>query len=278
MAVGPDYFAVLGMPLVAGREFTSGRLPGAKGGVLITQHLAARLWPEQSAMGRTLRILGRAEAVQVIGVTPNGVFSRYQREPQASYVFRSADDEPVRPGMGYLSMYVRYTGTLERLAPAIRGAIRDVDNRLPVTSLKTMEAELSDFSDGVRIITIWITLFAVGSLAIAAIGQYAVVAFDMRRRARDFGVRIALGASSRQIVGSVLFQGLRWSATGLLIGFVLSVLVGLALRKLLFGVTPTDAPTYITVFGVLALASLLACYLPARRAARIDPIQALRQE
>ena len=127
-----------------------------------------------------------------------------------------------------------------------------------------MESDLNDFVDGVRIITVWITLFAVGSLVIAGIGQYAVIAFDMRRRTRDFGVRIALGASSQQILGSVIGQGLRWTGAGLAIGFALSLAAGMAFRSLLVGVTPTDLPTYLGVFTLLAIASLLACYLPAR--------------
>src|SRR5262249_46941357 len=110
MAVGPGYFSVLGMPLLAGREFARGGPPSPPGGVLITQYLAAQLWPGQSAVGRTLRVVGAPQTLQVIGVTPNGVFSRYQREQRANYVFRSADEEPVRPGFGYLSMYVRYSG------------------------------------------------------------------------------------------------------------------------------------------------------------------------
>jgi putative ABC transport system permease protein len=127
-------------------------------------------------------------------------------------------------------------------------------------------------------ISILLGAFAGVSLLIAAIGQYAVVAFTMRRRARDFGVRIALGASARQIVGSVLREGMGQTAIGLLTGFVVSAAVATALRGVLFGVTPTDAPTYGAVFALLAGVSLAASYIPARRAARIDPVRTLRQE
>jgi len=228
--------------------------------------------------------------VQVVGVTPNGVFSRFQCESLASYVFQSVDQELRRPGpaplpgtplgiaSGFFTLHVRHSGPLKNVGPAIRQTVQAVHNRVPIVSMRTMESDLNDFVDGVRIITVWITLFAVGSLLIAAIGQYAVVAFDMRRRTRDLGVRIALGASSQQILGSVLAQGLRWTGAGLAIGFALSLAAGMAFRSLLVGVTPTDGPTYLGVFTLLTGASLVACYLPARRAARIDPIQALRQE
>jgi ABC-type antimicrobial peptide transport system permease subunit len=258
--------------------------------VLVTQHLADQLWPGQSAIGRTLRFRSRPDPVQVVGVTPNGVFSRFQREPAASYVFRSVDQElrkpervspagtPVGISSGFFTVHVRHSAPLKNVGPAIRQTVQAAHNRVPIVRMRTMESDLNDFVDGVRIITVWITLFAVGSLVIAGIGQYAVIAFDMRRRTRDFGVRIALGASSQQILGSVIGQGLRWTGAGLAIGFVLSLAAGMAFRSLLVGVTPTDAPTYLGVFTLLAVASLLACYLPARRAARIDPIQALRQE
>ena len=123
-----------------------------------------------------------------------------------------------------------------------------------------------------------LTLFAGGSLLIAAIGQYAVVAFDARRRSREFGVRIALGASSRQLISSVVSESFRLTAVGLVIGFALSVAVAMVLARVLYGVTPTDPRTFGSVFVLLAGASLLASYLPARRAANTDPMVVLRTE
>jgi predicted lysophospholipase L1 biosynthesis ABC-type transport system permease subunit len=278
LSVGPDYFAVLGLTPLAGGTFTSREARRAGREVLITQYLAESLWPGESPVGKTIQLGARREPVEVVGEVPNAIFSRLQRSPQASYVFRLVQPDPSQRGEAIMTLYIRYAGGLEAIAPAIRRAVREVDPRIPISSLKTMETELGDLASIVRMITIWVTLFAVGSLVIAAIGQYAVIAFDMRRRTRDFGVRIALGASRRQILGSVIGEGLRWTAAGLAIGFVLSVAAGFAFRSVLVGVTPTDARTYLGVFTLLAAASLVACYLPARRAALIDPIVALRDE
>ena len=115
-------------------------------------------------------------------------------------------------------------------------------------------------------------------MLIAAIGQYAVVAFDGRRRSREFGVRIALGASPRQLVSSVVSESFRLTALGLATGFALSVAVGAGLARVLYGVTPTDPATFASVFVILAGASLVASYLPARRAASTDPMVVLRTE
>jgi predicted permease len=277
MTVGPEYFATLGMVPLAGEEFANREAHRSPPAVLVTRHLAQSLWPGQMAVGRTLELGVQRERVEVAGIVPDGVFSRFQHETPSSYVFRSLAQQAPRAAASF-TFYIRHSGALDTVAPAINRAVREVDRHVPVSSLRTMETELDGFASAVRIVTIWITLFALGSLMIAAIGQYAVIAFDMRRRTRDFGVRIALGASSRQILGSVIGDGLRWTAAGLAIGFALSMVAGRAGRSLLFGITPTDAPTYLGVFSLLAVASLLACYLPARRAAHIDPIRALRHE
>jgi ABC-type antimicrobial peptide transport system permease subunit len=144
--------------------------------------------------------------------------------------------------------------------------------------MRTLDTELNANTWAIRFISMLLVLFAAGSLIIAAIGQYAVIAFDMKRRTRDVGIRIALGASSRQLLNAAIQEGLQWTAVGLLAGFALSLAAGRVFRSVLFGITPTDTATYLGVFIVLATASLLACYLPARRVAHIDPMQALRQE
>jgi ABC-type antimicrobial peptide transport system permease subunit len=180
--------------------------------------------------------------------------------------------------LGYTTLYVRYAGPLDPIAPAIGRALADVDSRAPIVSMRTMDTQLEGITSVYRILSTMLTLFAAASLLIATLGQYAVLAFTMKRRTRDFGVRMALGASARQILRSVIGEGLRLTLVGLAIGAGLSLLSGRALASVLFGVRPTDPSTYAGVVAVLAAASLVACYIPAWRASRVDPMEALRQE
>ena len=141
-----------------------------------------------------------------------------------------------------------------------------------------MDEQIDNSIAPVRLLTMLLVLFAGGSLLVATIGQYAVVAFSVRRRVRELGLRMALGASAERVLGSVLREALGLTLAGLLIGFLLSAGIARAMGGVLYGVTPTDATTYAGVFALLMAASLLASSLPARRAARIDPAAALRVE
>ncbi|MBZ5723608.1 MAG: FtsX-like permease family protein [Acidobacteriia bacterium] len=141
-----------------------------------------------------------------------------------------------------------------------------------------MQAEWREFTSPIRALVTLLTLFAVGSLVLAAIGLYAVTAFYTARRTREFGIRMALGATPRQTLRAVLQESVWLTVAGLAIGLGVCAAASGALARLLFGITPTDARTYVTVTILLAAVSLLASYLPARRAARIDPIQALRED
>jgi predicted permease len=274
--VGPDYLRVLGLSALAGREFAADDRGTTRAVAIINQHLANALLPGQPAVGHTLQLRAGHGPVEVVGVTPNALFSGYGNETRPNFVFLSQRQEPAPPGE--TTLYVRYTGTLDTIAPAIGRALQDVDARIPIVYMRTLDTELNANTWAIRFISMLLVLFAAGSLIIAAIGQYAVIAFDMKRRTRDVGIRIALGASSRQLLNAAIQEGLQWTAVGLLAGFALSLAAGRVFRSVLFGITPTDTATYLGVFIVLATASLLACYLPARRVAHIDPMQALRQE
>jgi ABC-type antimicrobial peptide transport system permease subunit len=179
--------------------------------------------------------------------------------------------------LGDMTFYVRYTGSLDAAISTVARAVRDVDDKIGIIYVRTMNTQL-DTNGPQRVLTRLLVLFAAVCLMIASIGQYAVVTFSMRRRVREFGVRIAVGASAGNILRLVLREGLLLTLAGLVAGSLLSYGVAVVLQGALFGVTPSDPLTYITVFLVLAAASLLACYLPARRASRVDPLAALRYE
>jgi predicted permease len=273
--VGPDYLRVYGVTPLSGRELGV-ETDRAVTPAVVTQQLADRLWPGQPAIGRRLFFAGpRGREGEVVGVAPDLLYSG-NRPAGNLYVLLPASQDQRSPGER--TLYLRYRGRLEVVAPAIGRAIRAEDPRVPLVSLRTFDAQLDTDIWPVRALTTLLTLFAVVSLIVAIIGQYAVVAFDVRRRIREFGVRIALGASSRQILAAVLQEGLRLTALGLAIGFGLSVLTGTGLSRVLYGITPTDPLTYGTVLLLLSIVSIAACSLPAVRASRVNPISTLRQD
>ena len=273
--VGPGYLETLGVSPIAGafdRHDAQTTIPSAA----INRHLAETLWPGEAAVGRTFFFPPRTDPVRVAAVIPNGYFSGYRRQADPDFVFLPAR-QTVAP-LRDITLLVRHTGNLDVIAPSITRALRSVEPRAPVVFVRTMESQLEGTVSLVRALTVLLALFAAGSLLIAAIGQYAAMTFATRTRVREFGVRMALGASSRQILTSVVGEGWRLTSVGLVIGLGLGLGAARGVRAWLYGVTPTDARTYVGVFVVLTAASLVACYWPAHRASRIDPLEALRQD
>ena len=275
--VSSAFFHTLGVPFVAGGDFTDARGPATQS-VVITQALADALWPGEPAIGKTM-VAGppdRAVDVEVIGVVRNAHFSGRATEAAPHYIFFAEADRP--SAQGTATFYIRFSGSPATSGPAVTRALREADPRVALAGLRSFDSLVAETAAPIRMLVTLLTLFAAGSLLIAAIGQYAVVAFDGRRRTREYGVRIALGASPPRLIASVLNESFKLTLVGLVVGFALSVAVSAVLSRFLFDITATDPPTYAGVFALLTAASLAACYLPARRAARIDPMAALRSE
>lgn len=275
--VASDFFSTLDVPFIAGQDFRPDETR-ARPSMIVTREVAEALWPGESAIGKVV-IAGpdaSAAEAEVVGVVRDAFFAGHSSDTRPRYVFFANAQRPGSPGE--TTFYIRHSGSQAAIGPAVARAFREIDARVAIANLRSLESKLAADAAPLWMLATLLTLFAGGSLLIAAIGQYAVVAFDARRRSREFGVRIALGASSRQLVSSVISQTFRLTAFGLTIGFALSVAVGAVLARVLYGVTPTDPTTFASVFVLLAGASLLASYLPARRAARTDPMVVLRTE
>ncbi|HXQ78574.1 MAG TPA: FtsX-like permease family protein, partial [Gemmatimonadaceae bacterium] len=275
-SIGPGYLRVLGIAPRLGRELAVEDDTRPTTAAVINEHLAQALFPGATPVGRTLLLGPKQQPVEVVGVAPNAFFSGFRREERPYFVFLPMRTNP-RPS-GQTTFYVRYNGALDEVATACGRALAEVDSRAPIVYLRTMDTQLASIISVIRMLTTMLAIFAVISLVIAMLGQYAVLAFAMKRRVREFGLRMALGASAQQILGSVVGEGLRLTVAGLAIGIALSLAAARALRSVLFGVGATDPPTYTAVVVTLAAASLLACWLPAWRASRVDPMQALREE
>jgi predicted permease len=275
--VASGFFSTLGVPFIAGQDFKPGDARTRRR-VIVSHNAAETLWPGEAAVGKVL-VAGpddRVVEAEVVGVVRDAFFAGRSNDTRPLYVFFANAERPGPPGE--TTFYIRHSGSLSSLGPAVAKALREMDGRVAISNLRTLESQIAFDAFPLWMLATLLTLFAGGSLLIAAIGQYAVVAFDARRRSREFGVRIALGASSRQLISSVMSETSRLTALGLVIGFALSVAVGVVMARVLYGVTPTDPATFISVFVLLAGASLLASYLPARRAARTDPMVVLRTE
>ena len=274
--VGAGYFETVRVTFQAGHDFDA--LNTGRRSAIITQDLAETLWPGESAVGKVL-VAGASDRplrAEVVGVVHNAYFGGRGSAIHPRYVFFFNHEQPRPPGE--TTLLIRHNLPKESVARGVAKALREADPRVAIASLRSLDDHLAGEIAPLWMLTRLLLFFAGASLLIAGIGQYAAVSFEGRRRTREFGLRIALGASPEQLIGSVLSEGFRWTAAGLAVGFALSVGVAILLARVLFGITPTDPPTYVSVFALLSGVSLVACYLPARRAARTDPVIALRTE
>jgi predicted permease len=270
--VTPGYFRTLGIDLVAGRTFDEHDGTGPPV-VVINESMARRFWPQGDAVGARLADVDDGRQWTIIGIVHDVRYRGAERDvPQ---VYMPYADGSHRWGMDVL---VRTDARPEELAAPIRRLATSIDPEVTVFDVRTLSERLSGSLAEPRFRTLLLGSFGLAALALAVIGVYGVMAYAVARRARELGIRKALGASRRRVMLDVARRGLIVTATGLGIGTIGAYATLGVLQRYLFHVDARDPATILLAIAVLAAAAMLASYIPARRAARVDPLIALRSE
>jgi putative ABC transport system permease protein len=273
-AVGGDYFQAQGIRLLRGRMFDERDHAKSPTVMVINEELARELFPGEDAVGKRLTYnWGDDIDGEIIGVVRN-VHETSLTDKPATAFYRPFSQFPD----GNLNVLIRTTGDPMALAGSVRAQIKALDPNLPVASVRTMQSVVGDATARSRMSSYLLAGFAGIALLLAAIGLYGIISYGVAQRRGEIGVRVALGANRGDILGLIVRQGMALTAVGLVVGLVGAFILTRLLRSLLFGVTTTDAATFVAVPFLLAGVALLASYLPASRAARVDPAIALRAE
>lgn len=271
--VSADYFQTMKIPLLRGRSFTRDEDEQGKPVVIVDENLARRFWPNEDAVGKHLKydspawheIVGVVQEVRTFGSDAKPLIKIYTplgRSPQRNIMLsiRAKDLDP------------------ESLTAAVTNAVREIDKDLPVTEVATFESILARESSPRRFSAVLFTIFAALALVLAATGVYGVLSYSVSQRTHEVGIRMALGAGRRDVLRLFMGQGMMLVVLGLVIGIAGAFALTRLLASLLFGVSTTDVFTFAVVSVGLVLVGLFACYIPARRATKVDPLVALRYE
>ncbi|HKG47345.1 MAG TPA: ABC transporter permease [Pyrinomonadaceae bacterium] len=274
--VTPGYFRTMGIPLLAGRDFNDADAKGSPDVTIIDERLAREYWPNDSPIGKRVRF-GPPEDNEpwhtIVGVAGTVRHQRMQEDTRKS-VYLPHQKVPVRG----LALVARTTSSPQELAGAIRRELTQLDPDLPVSEVATMEEVVAESIWQPRLYATLFGAFAGGALLLALIGIYGVMAFLVQTRTHEIGVRMALGATTRDVFKLIVGRGMKLTAVGVLIGVAGAIAVTRLMHSLLFNTSTTDPVTFIMISLLLSVAAFLACYIPARRAAKVDPLIALRYE
>jgi len=283
--VTPDYFATMKAPLVRGRDFTDQDRLNTPGVIIVNETLARKFWPGADPIGKRMSMTSssdKAEWLTVVGVVRDmhqqDWTSEIDNEVYLPF-WRTSDYLTSKSfASSYISLVIRPRSDAAALAPEIRSIVGLLDKEVPVSEVHTMEEVVGMVNSQPRFLMTLIASFAVVALLLAAVGIYAVMSYTVSRRTHEIGIRMALGAKQADVLKLVVGQGMTVALIGAAVGFAGSLLLVRLLKSLLYGVQPTDPLTFVLVPMVLCGIALLATYIPARRAARVDPMRALRYE
>lgn len=276
--VTPDYFRVMGIPIAAGRAFGDADRTGAPTVAVLNRTAAQRYWPGVAALGHEFTLgttlgQGLRAGGTVIGVVGD-VRDFGPVEPVRPTVYLAHAQFP----MAFVSVVVRTRDDPAQVVPSLRALLGSLDPAMPMFDVRAMPQRVATATQTSRLLTLMLGAFAVTAIVLASLGLYGTLAQLVTSRRREIGVRLALGATRRQIITLVAGRAVRVTAVGLTLGMAAAIASARAMQGLLHGVRPIDASTYLVVGGVLAASALLATWLPARRAARLDPVKVLRAD
>jgi putative ABC transport system permease protein len=274
-SVSPGYLSLLHMRLVAGRSFGVGDREGAPPVGIVNEEAARRFWPGENPIGRVLAIGSSPDAARlmIVGVVRSARHDGPD-QPYKAELFAPVAQYPTRA----MTLVLEPARGLPALASAYARALHEVDPLVPASAVQPIERFVGDAVALPRLYAILVGLFASAALLLAALGVYGVMAYAVTQRRREIGVRVALGADPAGIRRLVLASGARLAVVGLAIGLAAALALVRVIRSLLFGVTPFDAATLVAVPVVLGAVALVASWVPARRAMRLDPVGALRED
>jgi putative ABC transport system permease protein len=272
--ISPGYFEALGIAVREGRAFTWFDRSESKQVIVINERLARRHWPGRSPIGQTMlvRFAGPPVVREIVGVVSDARRRLAQEAPAALYIPHS------QAPTGSVSFVAHTSGDAASLLPAIRGAIRDVNRSIALANVVTLDDLLQSTLSPRRFNLQLVGFFAIAALLLATIGTYGVIAYATHERLKEIGIRIALGGTSRHVVGVILGEGAWIAATGAVAGLLVSAAMSRLVRGMLYGITPLDGPTYAAAAIMVIVIALSACGVPAYRASRLDPLEVLRSD
>ncbi len=276
-SVTPGYFRTLAIPLLRGREFETTDQPSSPPVVIINETFARRYWPHEDPLGKTLWLGCDTKQprtmAEVVGVAKDAKYGSLEEQPRP-FVYRPL----AQAWVGFVALIAETAGDPAAFTQELRGLMRGLDPNLRIYEVRTLEEYAEESLWKVRWQASLLGAFGLLALALAAVGLYGVVAYSVAQRTHEIGVRIAMGAQRADVLWMVLGRGLRLTASGIAIGVLLSALSTGMLRSLLYGLSPLDPVAYASAALGWTAVAMLASYLPARRAMRVDPVAALRWE
>src|SRR5262249_2022495 len=269
--VTEDYFTTLGIPIVSGREFTRTEDENVPPVAIINKMMAAKYWPGKNPVGQ--RFKAKDRWLQIVGIAKNSNYHTKTETPAPFFYV------PLRQSFRVQnSLLIRTRETPGAMLKALAGEVHALDPNLAPLITERLQDQIDEISYSQRLAVTLVALFGGMALFLAAIGLYAVMSYTVSQGTRELGLRMALGAGVKDLLGLVMSHGLRLTAAGIVIGAIAAVILTRLMGNLLYKVSPSDPVAFGAALLVIIIASLAACFLPAWRATRIDPVQALREQ